>query len=212
MTHGLSLKLALTLGLATVATPAAAAKYPDFGIGLQVGSEATYGNSITSFYRVWDYGEINWGLGYNSTGSKAGVGHMFILNPTKAIGLTFNTALVYSGGTDGDVEVDGTFTPEGSDEDESITAAKSYELSPAMIMGVAAGGYWDFLSWLRFSGQVCYNLPLSGNEVTLGKKITYEEDVEVTNEPEFEEEFDREAKREARAGGLGFSIGAAILF
>lgn len=194
------------------ASGAGAATYPTIGLGLNVGSEATYGNAFVLSWRAYDFGELEAGFGYNSTGPKIGVGNTFIYNLTRSIGLTFGNALVYSGGTEGDVEVDATFTPEGSNKEEEITAVKSYELSPAVLLGFAVGGYWDFLKFLRFNARLCYNFPIWGNEVTLGEKTTYDKDVEITNEQQFEEELDREAEDEVEAGGLGILMGAAFVF
>lgn len=198
--------------LAIGASPALAAKYPTFGVGLNVGSEATYGNSISAFYRLYDYGELNWGFGVNSTGPKLGVGHTLIFNLTRAIGLTFGTSLIYSGGTDGEVEVEASFTPEGGTKEEDIAAVKSYELNPAGLLGLAAGGYWDYWKFLRLNAALCYNFAFVGNEVKLGDRMTYDKNVEITNAEQFAAEFDRAAKRDVRAGGLGFTMGAAFLF
>ncbi len=189
-----------------------AATYPTIGIGLNLGSGATYGNAVVFSWRAYNFGELDAGFGYNSTGAKFGVGNTFIYNVTRAIGLTFGNALVYSAGTEGDVEVDAMFTPEGSSKEEEITAVKSYELSPSVLLGFAVGGYWDWLKFLRFSAKLCYNFPIWGNEVTLGDKTTYDKDVEITNEVQFEEELDREAKDEVEAGGLGVLMGAAFVF
>jgi hypothetical protein len=212
MNRILSLGFLGALALIIMHPTAVAATYPTYGIGVNVGSEATYGNSLTFSWRAYSFGELDAGIGYNSTGTKIGFGNTFIFNPARYFGLTFGNALIYSGGTDGEVEVDAEFTPEGSSKKEKLTAVKSYELSPAILLGFAAGGYLDYWSFLRLSAKLTYNFPIWGNKVTTGDKIYYEPDVEVANAEEFDEEFEREAKKKVRAGGLGVQMGAAIVF
>ncbi len=210
-----STALAMTLtglGLVAASQPATAARYPEYSLALDLGSEATYGNAVSFHWRWFEMSELHGGIGYNSSGAKLGVGHSFIYNFNRAFGFTLTNALVYSGGKEDEVEVDAEFTPEGSSEPVAITAVKSYDLSPAVLAGFAVGGFWDYLKYLRLTAQACYNFALSGNEVTLGKRITYNEDVDVSNDQEFNEEFDRKAKDVVRAGGLGFSVGAAFIF
>jgi len=197
--------------LALAATPALAQK-KTVGIGLNLGSNALYGNSVSMHYKLWDHGEINGGIGYNSSGAKIGAGHAFLIDITSGIGLVLAQALTYSGGRDSDVEVDATLTPEGTTKEEEFTALKSYELGPAALFGVGAGAYWDFFKWLKFNFMLTYSVAFWGNEVELGRRVTYDKEVEVTNEPEFHEELDKEIKKEVGAGGLGFSTGAAIWF
>jgi hypothetical protein len=202
----LALLASLLLG-----TPALAAGNK-LGLGLDVGSEAPYGNGVVFHWQAFEYSELNAGIGYNSTGAKVGIGHAFLFNITRTIGLSIGNTLAYSGGRDGEVEVDARFTPEGSDSDESMTATKSYELSPSVLFGFAVGPFWDLFKWLRLEAAVCYDVALTGNEVTLGKDVSYSEDVEVTNQDEFNDEFDDEAEKIVKAGGFGFLIGAQIRF
>jgi hypothetical protein len=46
----------------------------------------------------------------------------------------------------------------------------------------------------------------------MGKRTTYSKPVEIANEEEFSAQFDRKAEDVVRAGGLGFALGAALLF
>jgi hypothetical protein len=206
-----TLALATTAALTTAGTTAHAAP-KKWQLGVDVGSEATYGNSITMGYRMWEYDQIHWGLGYNSTGAKVGVGNDLMVNVFSSFGIKAGAALVYSAGTSGEVEVDSRFEPDGSNKDEELVAVKEYELSPSLLMGFGVGAFYDYFQFLRLNMRLCYNIPLTGNEVTLGEDISYDKDVEVTNEEEFSDEFDREAERIVRAGGFGFSLGAAFIF
>jgi hypothetical protein len=201
-----------TIGALLVLPTNALAVAKKWSLGVDVGSEATYGNSITMGYRMFEYDQIHWGLGYNSTGAKVGVGNDMMVNVWGNFGIKAGAALVYSGGTSGEVEVDSTFEPDGSDKSEDMVAVKEYELSPSVLLGFGAGAFFDYFNFLRVNARICYNIPLSGNEVTLGDDISYDKDVEVTNQDEFSAEFDKEAEKIVRAGGFGFSLGAAYIF
>jgi hypothetical protein len=206
----------MSMGAAMVSTQAFARigdyRGPDWSLGLELGSSSLFGNGITGGWRWFDLAQWDAGIGFNSSGIKIGIGHSFMLNFTRTIGMSAGAAFTYSTGHDGEVELEAQFTPDGSRTEETITATKSYSLTPAPLLGVQTGMYWDMERTYRFSAKLCYSVALSGNQVSMGKRTTYSKPVELANEDEFNGQFDRKAEDVVRAGGLGFALGAAILF
>lgn len=187
-------------------------KGPDWTLGLEMGSSSLFGNGITGGWRWFDLLQWDAGIGFNSSGVKVGIGHSFMLNFTRTMGMSAGAAFIYSTGHDGEVELEAKFTPDGSRTEETITATKSYSLTPAPLIGVQTGVFWDLERTYRFSAKLCYSVALSGNQVSMGKRTTYSKPVEIANEEEFSTQFDRKAEDVVRAGGLGFALGAALLF
>jgi hypothetical protein len=185
---------------------------PDWTLGVEMGSSSLFGNGITGGWRWFDLLQWDAGIGFNSSGVKIGIGHSFMLNLTRSIGLSAGAAFTYSGGHDGEVELEAGFTPDGSKTEEIITATKSYSLTAAPLVGIQTGVFWDLERTYRFSAKLCYSVALSGNEVSMGKRTMYSKPVEIANEDEFNAQFDRKAEDVVRAGGLGFALGAALLF
>lgn len=189
---------------------------PHLGVAFNIGYEASFGHSVTFHY--WplgypDYLEFLGGIGYNSTGMKAGGGGALVLPMSDSYALRFGGAFVYSMGvTNQKVQVESKFTPEGGGNDETVIAERQYDLGAATLASFFVGlsiKLWDNLNLV---GQGNYNVVLSGNEVTFKSGTKYNKNIEVTNDDEFNKEFEDEAAKKVVAGGLGGSGGLQILF
>ena len=180
---------------------------PEWALGLEVGWEAPYGNGASLHWMPLEMLDLHTGLGYNMSGVKFGIGTNLLLDISRDFG--FRGGLVVAGatGTTGDVTLDATFTPENGGETETIAVTKTYEVTSSVHVNLNAGMYLTWDADTRLVGDLTYNMPVSGNEVTVGDEMSYEEDIEVTNSPSFERRFDEKAKEEAAAGGLGFMVG-----
>lgn len=184
---------------------------PDMAIGINLGWEATYGNGVSYHYMPWSKLDLNGGVGMNNSGLKLGGGGVFLMPLSRSFGFRSGAHLVYSGGSEGEVALEATFTPEDSGEEEAIMATKTYEVDSAMMFNTLFGVFLGFGD-TQIIGDVTYNMVLSGNDVTVSDKISYSRGIEATNQEKFEKEFDEKAKDKAEAGGLGFNVGLRFLF
>lgn len=182
-----------------------------FGISADLGYEATYGNGATLHLYPASLIDINAGVGYNTTGLKAGVGPALLLWFGQSVGMIVGASYVYSQGTSGQISLDANFTPEGSSAAEKIKATKKYKVSPAQIVGAYTGITFRATDAIRIDLKGCYNKVIAGNVVTFDDKIQYDKTIAPTNEDGFNKQFDSQASELVQAGGIGFSIGLQFL-
>lgn len=183
--------------------------FPSFGAGLNLGSEASFGNGLSLHLQANRYFEIELGLGFNTSGLKAGLASNIYIPVHEKINLIFAPLVAYSGGQSSDtVELDGIqFFPEGSSQSETITATKAYSVESAIFIGGRIGGSFALTKNLHIRVVGNYNHIVSGNEVAFEDGITFTPNVEVTNRDQFNAEFQEKAAETVAAGGLGFSLG-----
>lgn len=181
-------------------------------IGVGLGWESTYGNGLTYHYYPWRWLDLNGGLGYNRSGLKVGGGGAVLWRIFGGFGLRTGLALVYSAGGSGEVEIDGTFTPDNSSKSEEITASKTYDVASAMLLNTYGGAFFDLASYAQVFFEFTYNAVLSGNEVTFDDDIKYSRTIEASNPIAAEQQFEKEAEDTAQSGGPGFNIGMRFLF
>lgn len=184
----------------------------DLAIGANTGWEAIYGTSISGHLYLFPGLEVNSGFGYNTSGFKLGVGSHYEFFPFRSFGFRFGSGLVLSLGNSGDVSVTADFKKTGSNTSEELIVTKSYSVSSGVLLNVSTGTVWAMTSSFHIVADLSYNILLSGAEVTLGDELKYDEEVEVTNEREFEPEFNEKAEEKAQPGGLGFLIGIRMKF
>lgn len=182
-----------------------------WGAGLDLGSNATYGNALVASFNPIDFLNIQGGLGYNTTGLKMGVGSAAVL-PLGRFGFDFGGALVHSNGIKDKVSLPAKFTPEGSSTDENVTVTKSFTSTPANYLSGFGGFFFDLVPAFRILAHVNFNKVLSGNEVKFDGQAQYDASVDASNESEVESDFDPKAKKKLDISGLGFSIGLQYRF
>ncbi len=182
-----------------------------FGVGINLGSNAVYGNSATFEYSPFENLEIQTGLGYNTTGFKVGLGSGFVL-PISSFGLTSGFSIVHSNGTKDKVTLPAKFIPEGSSTEENVNVSKEFTLTPANYLSFYLGGFFDFIPSIRINGKVNYNKVISGNDVVFDGQAQYDKPIDATNETEVEADFDPKATKKLDINGLGFSVGIHFRF
>lgn len=182
-----------------------------FGIGLEFGSNATYGNALVPHFNPFEYFDIQAGIGYNTTGMKVGAGAAIII-PIGRFGLDGGGAFVHSNGTKDKVALSAKFTPEGSTTDENVTISKNFTITPANYVSGFGGMYFDIVPAFRVLGHVNFNKVLSGNETKFDGAVQYDTSVDATNDAEVETDFDPKASKKLDINGVGFSLGAQYRF
>ena len=182
-----------------------------FGVGLEFGSNATYGNALVPHFNPFEYLDVQGGIGYNTTGVKVGAGAAFIL-PIGRFGLDGGGAFVHSNGTKDKVSLPAKFTPEGSTTDENVTITKSFTITPANYISGFGGMFFDIIPAFRVLGHVNFNKVLSGNEVKFDGPVQYDTSVDATNDSEVETDFDPKATKKLDIAGIGFSLGVQFRF
>lgn len=190
-------------------TAVPARKY--IGLSAELGYEATYGNGAVLHLYPASFLEINGGVGYNSTGLKAGGGGGLLIWFGKSFGLLAGAAYVYSQGSSGTVSLDATFSPEGNATKEKIKASKGYKVSAAQMAGAWLGFTLGLSDSIRVDVKGCYNKVMAGNQVTFDDKIQYSKEISPTNEDAFNRQFDDQADDLVQAGGPGVAIGLQFL-
>lgn len=183
-----------------------------FGLGLDLGWEAPYGNGISLHFTPSRFFGLNTGLGYNTTGVKLGGGAALIIPFNQSMGMDFTCNYTFSTGTDGVISLDAKFRPEDSSAPGPIIARKTYRLDASSLINIMVGGHYHLLRYLSLLGAIGYNLPIGGNTVTLDPAISFDKPVEATNTTEFDPQFDQEAQTILVAGGVSFSLGLRFLF
>ena len=180
---------------------------PPLSLGVNLGWESLYGNSASLHYRFIDMLGVNFGVGYNTTGAKLGLGGEFLLEISKLLTWTSTLAFVYSSGTDGQVSVDASFTPIDTGISEDLVATKNYELSVGSLVNFNTGILWDYSDSIEFITSITYNAVISGNEIKLSEETSYDKSVEITNQSEFNPALKKKAKKQVEPGGPGFFVG-----
>lgn len=182
-------------------------KKPSLSFGVNLGWESLYGNSISMHYKFIDLIGMNFGLGYNTSGAKLGLGSELFIQVSSELYWTSTMAFVYSSGTQGQVSIDASFTPIDTGIAEDLVATKNYELSSGTILSFNTGMLWDLSESMQLITSISYNLVLSGNEIKLSEETTYDKSVEITNQTEFDAALKDKAKEQVEPGGPGVFVG-----
>jgi hypothetical protein len=183
-----------------------------FGVGLDLGSNAIYGNGVVGHYDLLHYLDLQFGVGYNTTGIKLGFGSALILPVTPRFGFDFGAALVHSNGTKDKVSLDAKFTPNDTSNEEKVKATKEFKTSPANYISGLAGLFFDVTPMFRLLAHANFNKVLSGNVVELSETTEYDQAIDATNEAEVESSFQNKANDKLSISGLGFSAGVQFRF
>lgn len=183
-----------------------------FGVGLDFGSNAIYGNGLVGHYDLLHYLDLQFGLGYNTTGIKFGFGSALILPVTPRFGFDLGAALVRSNGTKDKVSLDAKFSASDTSNEEKIKATKEFKTTPANYISGLAGLFFDVTPMFRLLAHANYNKVLSGNVVELSDTTEYDQAIDATNEAEVESSFKDKANDKLSISGLGFSAGVQIRF
>ena len=185
---------------------------PFAGVGVELGYESTYGNGAVFHLYPGSFFELQGGVGYNTTGFKAGGGPGLLLWFTPSVALIAGAAYIYSQGSSGTVSLDANFAPDGGGAAEKVKATKKYTVSPASMAGAWLGMTFGLSDSIRLDIKGCYNKVISGNKVTFDDKIQYSKDISATNEGAFNKQFDDQANDLVQAGGPGVAFGLQFLF
>lgn len=182
-----------------------------FGVGLEFGSNSTYGNAFVPHFNPFEYLDIQAGIGYNTTGVKLGAGAAIVV-PLGRFGIDAGGAFVHSNGIKDKVALSAKFTPEGSNAEENVTVSKNFTITPANYISGFGGMFFDIVPAFRVLGHVNFNKVLSGNEAKFDRSVQYDTSVDPTNDAEVEKDFDPKATKKLDISGLGFSLGAQYRF
>lgn len=182
----------------------------NLGVGVDVGSNAVFGNSLSAHYDPIHFLELRSGLGWNTSGVKIGVGTALNLPIAAGFGCLFGGGFVRSTGNLDKVSVPAKFTPEGSTSSEGVTAMKKFKIYPATYGAVFVGGYLNFAEALRLSLEVNWNKVVAGNTVEFIGATEFDHPIDVSNEIEMQSKFDAAAKKKLDTNGTGFSVGIQL--
>lgn len=177
------------------------------GLGLQLGSGATYGNGLVTNFDLFRFFRLQIGGGYNSTGPKAGGGVGAIIPLGRAFGLQTGASYAHSFGVKDQVSLDARFTPEGGSQMESVEAIRKFRISPGNYYSLYAGGYFALLQEVWIDAHVIYNKIVSGHQIEFYDTVTFDQPIDATNEESLQVQFDKKAREKLDVNGLGFSIG-----
>jgi hypothetical protein len=128
----------------------------------------------------------------------------------RSFALNFGAGFTHTTGSNGEVSLTAKFNPESGGGSEDIVATKDYEISSSQAVVPYAGILFGLMKGFYLSGLVNYNAVIAGNEVTLGKKVRFDKEIQSTNEDSFESEFNGKAEDRAAAGGVGFTVGGLM--
>lgn len=179
------------------------------GVGIGLGSNATFGNALTVHLAPFSFFEARGGIGYNTTGGKFGAGAGLNL-PIGGLGVGLGAAFVRSGGNTGNVSVPAKFTPEGSSTTESVTAIRRFKVTPSSYYSIYADGHLNFAEALRLELAVNWNKVISGNEIEFTGPMEYSVPLEVQNEEDVQPKFETNARKKLDINGAGFSVGLQL--
>ena len=182
----------------------------DFSVGLELGSNAVYGNALTVRYDLIRFVELRSGLGWNMSGLKAGAGAAFNLPLGAQYGVLAGGGIVRSMGNSDKVRLPAKFTPEAASSPEEVTAIRKYTISPATYGSVIVGGYLNYAEIVRFSLEVNWNKVVAGNTVQFSGNTEFDQPIEVSNETELQSQFDLAAKKKLDTNGAGVSVGMHV--
>ncbi len=184
---------------------------PKFAAGIELGSNAIYGNGLKVGFYPHKIFEMQLGAGYNMTGAKLGIGSDINLSINR-FGIFAGAAWVYSAGKEEKFSLPAKFTPEGSATEEKMNAIRKIRVTPAQYISPFLG--FSFLisrSW-RLSAQANYNKIIKGNEIEFIGPVEYDQPVEPTNESDADEDFQKKAREKLNINGIGASAGIQYLF
>lgn len=181
-----------------------------FGVGMELGYEARYGNAVALHYIFSDLIDVHAGLGYNLTGPKFGAGADVLFAFGGSFGVLAGGALVFSAGRKGEATLEAKFTDENN-QSSTLNATKEYTVSAAQYLNLSAGAFWKVSQNMRLLGIIGYNLVIGGNNVSFtNNEIKYDKDVEVLNQKSADEDFKKKAEEDVKSGGLGGALGLVI--
>jgi hypothetical protein len=179
------------------------------GFGLDLGTNASFGNALKTFLKLGQYVDLQLGLGYNTTGGKIGLGTGVYLPVSQAFASAM-IAGVYSRGVSDKVSIDAKFTPEGTTSEENVKAMRKVRVSDAQYISANIGGGYNFTDRFRIQLNVNYNKVLKGNQVEFEGSIEYDTPVESNNESQTDEQFRAKALEKLNINGVGISGGFAF--
>ena len=182
----------------------------EVGMGLQLGSGATYGNGVVTNIDFRKIFRAQAGVGYNSTGPKAGIGGAAVLPISLLFGFDVGAAYGHSFGTKDQVSLQGRFTPEGSSQKESVEAIRKYRISPGNYYSFFVGGYFAVMKRVWIDAHVIYNKFVSGHEVEFYDTVSFDKPIEAINEDSMQSDFEKKARAKLNATGPGFSLGIQL--
>ena len=186
-------------------------KKSPLSVGVNLGWESLYGNSISVHYRYIKLLGFSAGAGFNRTGAKLGLGSELFIQIDQKLVWTSTLAFVYSIGTEGQVSIDASFTPIDTGVSEDLVATKNYELSSGSLLSINTGLLWDYSQSIQFITSLTYNFVASGNEIELSEETSYDKAVEITNQSEFYPQLKDEATKQVEPGGPGFFVGLRFI-
>ena len=173
---------------------------------LRGGWEGRYGNGVSVHYLPLSWLSLQGGVGYNYTGAKIGVGTDLLWPLSPALSLFAGLSGAVSSGTESKLNLSASFTPENGAEAENIVASKQYKITEAFYGTVAFGGRHQLMDGVLVGLELNYNKIVRGNDLTLDDGITYNQNIQLTNESEFNEAFKGKAVPYVTAGGFGGSL------
>lgn len=180
------------------------------GLGLALGSSATYGNGLILNVDPIPYLRAQVGAGYNTTGAKTGAAAAAVLPVASIFGFDAGVAVVHSFGTKGEVGVSAKFTPEGSSSSENVTAIRKYRVAPANYYSAFLGPYFALTPNIWIEAHVNYNKVIAGNDVDFYDSVSFDTPIEPTNEDDVNRDFNVKAKKKLDINGLGFFVGVQL--
>ena len=182
------------------------------GLGIGAGSGATYGNGIALNIDPWKYLRAQMGVGYNSTGFKAGLGGAALLPFGGRFAIDAGAAYVHSFGTKDEVSLPAKFTAQSGTSTESIKAVRKFRMTPGNYYSVFAGPSFGLLPQLLIEAHVNYNKVVSGHVIDFYDGVSYDRPIEASNEDVVQSEFEKKARDKLAVTGIGFSLGAQLRF
>jgi hypothetical protein len=177
-----------------------------FGTGLDLGSNATYGNGLKLFFDPFPFIGIEAGVGYNSTGAKYGGSGVAMIPLGSSFVIDGGGGYVFSSGNNSKVGVPAKFTPENGTQEE-VTASKNFKLTPGQYVSAFAGMRYGFTPAIWAALRVNYNKLVKGHVAEFYGRTEYDTPIDPTNESEAEEKFKDKARNKLNVTGLGFSLG-----
>lgn len=182
-----------------------------FAVGIEFGTNATFGNGVKAIFSPVPFFGLQGGVGYNTTGLKAGLGGSLNL-PISRLGVFTSLAFVHSAGTEDKVTLPVKFIPEGSSSEEKMNGVRKVRVTPAKYYSPFAGISFRVAQAFGLTAQVNYNKVIKGNEVEFIGPMEYDQPVEPTNESTADEEFKAKAREKLNINGIGLSAGLQFLF
>jgi hypothetical protein len=184
----------------------------NMGLAIAAGSGATYGNGIAINFDPMNFLRTQLGVGYNSTGFKAGCGSIAVLRITDALDMVAGGAFVHSFGIKDEVSLPAKFTAEDGTSSENIKAIRKFRMSPGNYYSIMAGPSYAILPQLFLDAQINYNKVISGHQIDFTETVSYDRPIEANNETDVYGKFEKKAREKLSVNGIGFSAGVQFRF